>query len=527
MRTRLNPLWTALQEEGAVTPEVPAPYFFPYQFYVGGFVASTYGAVGNGKVVSDGAMTIGSHTFTSASITAADAGKAIVVSGAGGGAFTPLATTISSAGAGSATLAAAATSSVSQAVAYYGTDDTAAIAAAQAAAVAYAQAGNGYAEIIFDPLMYCIAGAPVIGGATLGNAQIPLPIIVPTSQKITIVYRGVLDVTALPHWLQQTPQASGTVLACMRADGTNDIANGPASVIGGPYNGYGGGTVTNLLVTVDGISMLVPYNTTYCGWDFWGLAEANVITGACMAAAVPPPTPIVPTMVNSANISNQWTFGLRMPSFNNNDNCNIGWWSAEGLCYGVMPSEHTAADSIRAVYCIIGVETYSGAGTPMPHAGQLNYVSAEVCQQAIGFLDNTINIDVETLDVESAGAFFDPNNYGIGTIGWRVNGSGHYQDGGIGTGGANLRVIQKNMPPGPQTAGAPAAPASTVPQFNWYYRDAQVWLSTSGGSITAVSVGGLTLPITAGTDVGPVAVPSGKSYTVTYTGTLSTAWVLY
>ena len=245
-----------------------------------------------------------------------------------------------------------------------------------------------------------------------------------------------------------------------------------------------------------------------------------------MAAAVPAVTPSVPTMSSTANISNQWTFGLRMPSTNNNDNCNIGWWSAEGLCYGVMPSEHTVAESIRGIYCIIAAETYSGLGAPMAHSAIIKYLSAEVCQQAIGFLDARCYIDVETIDTETAAPFYDPNNNCVGTLGWRFNGTGAYQTGGVGTGGSGIRLIQKNMPPGPVTAGAPAAPASGVAQFNYWYRDAQVWLTTAGGTITAVSVGATALPVTASANVGPVAVPPGFSYTVTYTGTLAVTWVL-
>jgi hypothetical protein len=508
------PAWDTLQ-----AGDVP---YKPWQFYVG-----AYGAKGNGKIATGGAITTGTAALTLSGLTSADAGKSIHVGGAGGGTYSPLGTTISSAGTGTATLAASATSTVSNAIVYYGSDDTAAINAAVTAAVAYAQANNGYAEVVFDPVMYILGGAPTIGGATLGNAQIPLPDVSRTGQKVTLVFRGTRDQTALPHWLQTIPQASGTVLACTRNDGTNDATYGPAAVIGGPYAGRGaqsggGGTAvfSNILPVIDGIGVMVPYNGTYGGFDFYGCAEANVINGSCFAAAIVPTGSAVPDMATPSNLSNftALPIGLRMPSQDNNDNCNIGWFSVEGIINGFRPSEHTHWDSLRIINCRNGMVPYVGNGETMHHAiSSRGYCSIENCANGIiptgtdsPAIDIYVDFEACTVAVNDA-----TNN---------IFGSLHYRSEldavTIGSGAANLRVISLDQASG-AWSGQPAVPASTVAQQNTSWRDAAV--SIKGGTVTVVAVDGVTVATASNTTV---IVPSGKNITLTYSVAPTWAWTL-
>jgi hypothetical protein len=88
-----------------------------------------FGAKGDGKTLSNGAITTGTPNFTSASnpFTVADVGKSIVVVGAGA-AGVPLVTTILAyVSVGAVTLSANASTTVSGASVLYGTDDSAAI----------------------------------------------------------------------------------------------------------------------------------------------------------------------------------------------------------------------------------------------------------------------------------------------------------------------------------------------------------------------------------------------------------------
>lgn len=518
--------------------------YYPWQFPVG-----AYGAKGDGKVVIDGAITSGQNLLTcatSAPFTAADVGKSIIVSCAGGGTYTPLATTIASfVSATQVHLTANATSTpAAGCIVGYATDDTTAIRNAIAAAVTYAQspANQGtYAEVVFNSVVYGIAGAAVIGGATLGNAQIPLPIIPKASEKVVLVFTSAtkgLD-QALMHWDQLVPQSSGPVLMELRADGTNNGTFGPASMIGGPVSGYGGdlGLFTNLMPCVDGISMLFPYNSTYGGWDFFGCAEAFTPNSAQMAMAVVNSTagvtaPPLPNITNSNNITNTWTFGVRMPCTGNNDRADVGYHSAEGLCYGLMPSEHCSVTSAREIYCVTGLETYSGNGVAMPHSLLVSYASVEGSAAGIGFFDGTVNVDVNVLDCETATPIvFDPSNKGQGTIGIRAMGGTPQfvsSAASIVNSGLNLKLIVLDNAAlvGPRSTGAPAAPASTVVQTNLYYRDATIYLTASTG-ITVIKIDTVTTGQVAASAVTThIRVPAGHSYSVTYTGTLTTLWVL-
>lgn len=517
--------------------------FQPHQFHV-----AAYGAAGDGKVVADGSMSSSVNPThlactTSTPFASGDVGKSVLVSTAGGGTYSPLATTISTfTDSGHVVLGASATSTTTGtpgAITYFGTDDTAAINSAVSAAVTYAQANNGYAEVIFDPLIYIIAGAATVGGGTLGNAQIPLPVISDTDQKIVLAFKGAADSGEALHWLQTVPQAAGTVLACARADGTNDGTYGPASVIGGPFDGYGaqstgpGNVWSNIEPVIDGIKIVVPYNSTFSGFDFYGCANAYVPNAACIAAAVVPTSSTVPRNFDPLNnITNQWTFGIRMPSNNNNDRCDIGYFTAYGLTWGVQASEHTVIESMRALYCIVGLEGYDGASLGAgSHGMRVNYASVEACTNALGFsVENTQKfVDISMVDMETCGGLvYDPNNNAYGTVGFRWCGSGaaptyfSSMPGANSSGGTNLRFIQLHYPSGP-VASPQAPPATTVAWFNGYYRDAWITVSLSGGNtFTSLNIDSTAQPNAAGAGKYEFLLPSGHSYTPAYSaGTLT------
>lgn len=108
-----------------------------------------FGAVGDGQRVVDGAMTSGLAVLTSASASfvAADVGKKIVVLGAGAGSITLETTIASRQSANQVTLSSSASTTVSNALVIWGTDDTAAFAAAQT---------NNYLTLRLLPVIYCV-----------------------------------------------------------------------------------------------------------------------------------------------------------------------------------------------------------------------------------------------------------------------------------------------------------------------------------------------------------------------------------
>ena len=126
------------------------------------FPVSAYGAKGDGKIVTDGAMSSSGTTLacaTSTPFTAGDVGKFVLVWGAGAATagdnlylFTHITAFTDS---GHVTVADAAVASVSAAGVMFGTDDTAAVQAAIDAAVTYAQLGGGHApEVVFTDAVH-------------------------------------------------------------------------------------------------------------------------------------------------------------------------------------------------------------------------------------------------------------------------------------------------------------------------------------------------------------------------------------
>jgi hypothetical protein len=501
---------------------------YPWQFFV-----KAFGAKGDGQIVTDGAMSSSSSQTHLACVTStpfanAVTGMPVHVGGAGGSAYTPLCTTISTVtDSGHVVLAAAATSTVSSAIVYFGTDDTTAIQNTVNAATAYAEAHDGYAEVIFDPAIYIIGTIAATGAS--GNAQITLPICSTTTEKVTIAFKGTGEQTALSHWLQTTPQASGAILACARYDpgtgaGGNSATNGPAFVVGGPVNGYGGGssTFTNLCPVVDGVGIMVPYNGSYGGWGFFGCAEAVVRNGGVFAAAIPPAGSSVPKMSDYSNISNQYPIGLQMPDVNNNDNCFIEQYSCEGLCIGLQMSEHGWFTSIQLIYCLVGIQVGSWSGTPMPHTCGGAHASIEIADSGVVGLGATSNVFIGRVDMENVGtAAYDPSNFLTGTIGYAYNGSPAYGTIAVNSATA-VRILDLRQQSGP--VGSPhAAPLTTVAWVNEYYRDAWVTVSLDGGhTFTSLNIDSTAQPNAAGLGTYQFLLPAGHSYTPAYAaGTLT------
>lgn len=514
---------TSMAASGTTKKMTLAQLLQPYQFRPEG-----YGGKGDGRRVIDAATTTGgSSNFTSATaaFTAGDVGKVAYIVGAGA-AGADLTTTIAAfVNSTTVTLTATPGTAVSSKFALIGTDDTAAIQDAVNAAGTYAAANDGYAEILFRAVIYVVNGAAVIGGTPDTNAQITLPLVATTAPKTTLVFKG-SGIDTLPHWQQTTPEMSGTTLACTRLDGTNDATYGPAFVIAGPYNGYGGpgGLYNNMCTVIDGVRICPPFNATFGGFGFYGQAQARVLSGSYMPMAIVPASGPAPKF-DQSNISNQWSYGLQMPVAGNNDLCDVLYWTGYGATYGFMPSEHTVFESVRCNYCIIGIEAY-GSANPF-HGMRGKYASVEVCSQALGFNNvagNPIRLDIETLDTENIVNYivYDPNNYGGGYIGFRcdANSTGQgYLSSGVINGGVNLRVV--NLGESPGTLSSPQAPPSSgSPWVNGYYRDAWITLSTSGGTVTALSIDSTAQNVAAGA-VQQFFLASGHSYTPTYTGVLS------
>ena len=404
------------------------------------------------------------------------------------------------------------------------TDDTASINAAMAAGTAYALANNGYFELVFEPLTYLIAGAVTTGGSTLGSAQIPLPVQPQTAEKLIIVIRGTYDQSALYHWLQTTPQRAGTVLRSTGNGGNTIPTTGEQSVIGGPTPHFLGdppSSWNNILVVVQGITIELANPANFCGFDFRDCAEANVPNAAVFGSRTGTGAPAVP----AAN----WGFGLAMPVANNNDNCNIGYYSCEGLVYGLLIYEHVRADSIRIINCFDGLVCWSSSG--FPHRNNISYASIEGCQRCIVFAGGFNKLDIDLCDIEWGGSYIVDDVGSITAVG-RISLASNGDSGATLSAALNTSPTNVNVLSGPLTleitnldqplgsVTPPAIPGSTVALTNPFWRRAEVHVS--GGTVTQVAIDGVSQLSTSGS----FTIPPGHTITLTYSAAPSWAWTL-
>lgn len=400
------------------------------------------------------------------------------------------------------------------------TDDTQALRDAINNAVANCITdGSFYCEVLLSAGTYLLSGALVQGGATNGNAQVPLPIVAPTAEKVTLVLKGVRETGAFPHWQQTVAQKAGAVLKSSLTGQAYSATHGLPSIIGGPTPEHGyattGALFNNLCVVVDGVVVMAPQNPSVCGVDLRGVAAARIGILACQADQTPP-TAIVPTNVVT---------GLMMPVNGNNDYCEIGRYTCEGWYRGVLLGEHTNAVSIGCVYCYEGL-CISG---PNGHGAHVAYASIEACKTALRYVDITpvaygapgAPLVIDLLDYEQGVSPFTPT-YFIDDVSNKLYGEMNYVPNNANLtgkfhGGVNFRARSTQQGPAPYTA--PAVPASGTALTNPTGRDAIVYVT--GGTVTGISVAGGATGMTGGA----IYVPAWQTITLTYSVAPSWAWI--
>lgn len=419
-----------------------------------------------------------------------------------------------------------------------GSSDSAAINAAVTKATNYALNNQGYAEVcLFDVTgAYLANDPPVIGGATFGNALIPLPVVAGTVMQPTVKIRGASSLAGdqFNYFLQDVAQQTGTVISTTRTDGTNDATNGPAFMIGGPWDGYGEtGLFSNMFIVIDGIQLSTPFNGTYGGFGFWGMAKARMLSGSYMPRGVTPSGQTLPQWDPTA-ISNQWTIGLLMPAGLNNDLCTVDYFTAYAATYGFMPSEHTHFHHVTCNYNIGGISPVLGGGNVQAHPSVGEFASLEANIRAVYPYFTGINSKLAgfpkfllgVMEAENNTVLvYDPTPVMTSTIGFQGPSvlNGYLSSGIISNGGSYAnKLIATGQTPGPVASPA-AAPATTVAWVNAYYRDAWITVALDGGhTFTSLSILGTAQPNAAGAGTYTFMLPSGQTYTPVYAaGTLT------
>jgi hypothetical protein len=393
-------------------------------------------------------------------------------------------------------------------------NDTAAIQAAMDAAATYAAANTGYAEVIFPPSIYLLSSA----GRTdrSGNAQLALPIVAETSNKVTLALIGTSDSASMPHWNATSAQLNGVVLKSTwnAADGSGSSNEG--SVIGGPTlpNGYvSGAKYSNCNIVIRGIQVQVPLTargSDTSGIDLRGIANAHLEDVAFFPNATP-------NQLNATYSTPGWSFGIAMPVPGNNDLSVMNNCSVEGATYGFYLGEHLSADRLAAIYCFTGMLTGAFfSSVVQAHYNWIGGASIEACVNGVHIVAGG-KIVIDALSTEgSMNHLVDATGTGVGSIGL---------GGSISTinvsNPTDVKVTYMDQGPGAVTA--PTISASTSAFRNPFWRDAAVQVNNGTATVTNVSVDGATIL----SGPGMVIVPSGKSITLTYSGGTPTwSWTL-
>lgn len=403
-----------------------------------------YGAVGDGKMVRDGAITSGTNILdctTTNPFTSGDVGKYVMIKGAASNPQTTLIATITGfTNSGRVTISTNAVTTATGALVMFGTDDTVAIQAAIDAAVDYAQAASGNATVLIPPapgMFYAIAGA--LKTNRNGNSQLNFEVIPSTVNKVSISIESYGSGSGVQHWEQLYPTLSGATLvsfgvfASSGAQTANINAAGNPAVIGGPSQpgGYGvaPGIFSNMYVSLKGISILTTYSfhgLTYTAFDFTGIANAKIESIAYGT------TGIVSSgdYGTSSSFANGLSIGALMPAAGNNDNCIVRDVTIHGgYTYAFFATEHCVIETMRILYCWSGfcpVGNYYGS-VGATHAIKAQQLSIESCSNVvyvIGVGSAGIGpfIDIDQLDTESGVTSFADNVSGnalrsaLGTI---------------------------------------------------------------------------------------------------------------
>jgi hypothetical protein len=387
------------------------------------FDIATYGAVGDVRTATDGAMTSSAATLTCASgpFTAASnpVGKTVIVKGAAANGVTSLVTTILSRVSDTqVTLAANAATTVSGALVIWGTDNTDAIQDAVDAAEAYLAAGATYAQVYTPPKPYMIAGP--LNNSKSGNGQVVFGVYPVAARKPILEFRGESDgAAAVRHWQQTVPQLSGScwvsagVFASTAAQITNLNADGNPGVLSGPNEGFGYGAAalfSNIMPVIRNMSIMTThsaYGLTYGAFNFYGCANMHLENFGCgsLGTVASPSTDYTSPGVFGTGLS----VGMLFPAPGNNDNVvakNVS--VGGGYTYACFVTEHAMIDRYMALYCwagLVAVGTYAGSVGSV-HAMKVLSASIEACTNELHILGAGSAgigpiIDIDQLSTES------------------------------------------------------------------------------------------------------------------------------
>lgn len=319
------------------------------------FNAKVDGAYRRGTIAG-GALS----TLTMAGLTSADAGKLVLIEGAGPSGQI-LSTTFSAAGTGSATLATPASQGVTNKIVHYGTDDTAAVLAAMEYIYDHDRVGeitcpDGGISMIGGALRTAPTRRTPTGWSGFAviayNAQLPIPFAdLATDDKMVIKFRGPCPVAAYPGYggyfgNLSNPRTSKRWVLLSTLTGASYGSPNPGTpcMLGGPEDaGTGANSFTNTLLVLDGVEFRVPTNPSVVAVDARRVATLQAPDSAFSVTCGVPAEADEPTHPTGQ--------ALLCPIINCNAPSTIGRFVASGFYAGLSPGEHLVIENAVAVMC--------------------------------------------------------------------------------------------------------------------------------------------------------------------------------
>ena len=386
------------------------------------FKVSDYGAVGDGKLVDDLSVTNGSAVITSATagFTSGDVGKTIMINGGYDAVGNPIIATINGyTSATQVTISIAATRTASNLQAAWGTDDTADINAAVAAAKAYALSNGYFAQIDFEPRIYMLASGPTqTTSPAVYNTQIPVPHpdVDGSTRKLVIAFKGGGAAGHAYYWRSTEPNLSGTVLlSAVYAPASYDGTYGVQSVIGGPSAGgaFTGG-FANTKVVIEDLMVVCGAYTNLTAYDFTWLGGMEMESCSAHIFAVPlyGPEPLMNSMVSQSFFQSRLGVGLRTPANGNNADNSCSSLTVEGYTIGVKMGDHAQFDRLLTIYNDLAVDVDGSSGlSGVGHNLTIDNWAAEVYNGGLRVSGGYVHAHI-TMASECSGPSYDVSDVG-------------------------------------------------------------------------------------------------------------------
>ena len=493
-------------------PGVSGPYYYPWQFPV-----TTYGAVGNGQMVVDGAMDGSTGIVTCATskpFVPGDVSKYMIVNGALGAASALTGQVTGYTSSSQVTLSVDSAVAVTGACVLWGTDDTVAFQDTINAAASYMD--TGYNAEVYRPyppngLFYMIAGALSNTGSANAQLTIPNPSYV-TPKQVLRFYADIQSGTAVPLWTQSAyAQVPGSIVSTGVFASTEDYsANyeewGNACVLGSTPS------YADLVPEVEGFPAFANIHVVCENWSTVlpssadGLQYTAISLQGCATGEIRDCSALLSTNYNtdsganefpaSGTLANGYATGFILPGNGNNDQAVCTNPTVSGYGYGVQCGEHALVYGGRLIFCHYAFQLSGNDGVASEHFTKIINTSVEGTD--VGFLVHGVGesgtgffVDAE-IDTEGLVTLIEDNDSGagLGSLYGEIRLYGNYAN-TVFNPGYPILVKLKSMgvttPGWVFSYGGFTSAETTTPVQNPYWRDARVYYS--GGTVAAVAAG--------------------------------------